>query len=148
MIIITTVSAVVLFVYSYILLLFLLLDCFIAVADPGFWIRGVKFQKFRPKPSILCNVRVGLHFTWDDWNQYENWYLWKWDSDSRNIVNDLIRSRFRKHLCFSIQQSSWADFFLSLIFFLSFPESHFFSLVVDNDGNEIIQWFLRNIIQI
>src|SRR6218665_388211 len=23
---------------------------------------GVKFQKFRPKPPILCNVTVGLHF--------------------------------------------------------------------------------------
>jgi len=35
-----------------------------AVADPGFWIRGVKFKKFRPKPPIPCNVTVGgLHFT-------------------------------------------------------------------------------------
>jgi len=32
------------------------------VADPGFWIRGVKFQKFRPKPPILCHVTVALHF--------------------------------------------------------------------------------------
>jgi len=31
------------------------------VADQGFWIRGVKFQKFIPKPPILCNVTVGLH---------------------------------------------------------------------------------------
>jgi len=23
------------------------------VADPGFWIRGVKFRKFRPKPLLL-----------------------------------------------------------------------------------------------
>ena len=34
-----------------------------AVADPVFWIRGVKFQKFRPKLPILCNVTVSLHFT-------------------------------------------------------------------------------------
>src|SRR6218665_625356 len=34
-----------------------------SVADPEFWIRGVKFKKFRPKPPILCNVTVGLHCT-------------------------------------------------------------------------------------
>jgi len=34
-----------------------------AVADPGFWIRGVNFNKFRPKPPIFCNVTVGLDFT-------------------------------------------------------------------------------------
>jgi len=28
--------------------------------DPGFWIRGVKFHKVRPKPPILCSVTVGL----------------------------------------------------------------------------------------
>jgi len=50
---------------------------FLAVADPRFWIRGVKFQKVRPKPPILCNVTVSLHFTWNDWNQNENWNLWK-----------------------------------------------------------------------
>ena len=33
-----------------------------AVADPGFWIRGVKFQKFRPKPLILCHITASLHF--------------------------------------------------------------------------------------
>ena len=50
-----------------------------SVADPGFWIRAVKFHKFSPKPPKLCTVTVGLglHFTWNDWNQYENWNLWK-----------------------------------------------------------------------
>src|SRR6218665_2672465 len=33
------------------------------VADSGFWIRGVKFKKFRPKPPILSNVTVGLYYT-------------------------------------------------------------------------------------
>jgi len=40
------------------------------VADPGFWIRGVTFKKFRPKSPIFCNITVGLHFAWNDWNQY------------------------------------------------------------------------------
>jgi len=31
----------------------------IVVADPGFWHRGVKFDKFRPKPQMLCNVTIG-----------------------------------------------------------------------------------------
>jgi len=43
-----------------------------AVANPGFWIRGATFKKFRPQPPILCNVAVGLHFSWNDWNRYEN----------------------------------------------------------------------------
>jgi|SRR6218665_3033621 len=33
------------------------------VADPGFWIRGVTFKKFGPKPPILCDITVGLHST-------------------------------------------------------------------------------------
>ena len=44
-----------------------------SVADPGFWIRGVKFKKFRPKSPIFRNITVGLHFTWNDWNQL----IWK-----------------------------------------------------------------------
>jgi len=43
-----------------------------AVTDPGFSIRGVEFKKFRPKPPILCNVTVGLHFTWNALNEYGN----------------------------------------------------------------------------
>ena len=53
------------------------IDTVNSVADPGFWIRGVKFKKFRPKSPIFCNITGGLHFTWNAWNQYENRNLWK-----------------------------------------------------------------------